>query len=125
MLNLLIKLCICQIYSGKDNIPADTLSRPPGRFQHIHIDLIGPLVTLNNFKYILTVIDRFTRWPEAYPLSIITAKMVAEVFFYNYIPRFGVPIQVISDQVTQFTLNIFKELSNFLGTHNIVIPPAI
>ena len=34
----------------------------PERFQHIYIDIIGPLPTVNNYRYCLTMIDRFSRW---------------------------------------------------------------
>ncbi len=42
---------------------------PPDRFLHIHLDLIRPLPESNGKNYCLTVIDRATRGPEAYPLN--------------------------------------------------------
>ena len=38
---------------------------PKTRFSHVHIDLVGPLTPSSGFRYILTMVDRFTRWPEA------------------------------------------------------------
>lgn len=92
---------------------------PKARFEHIHIDIVGPLPISNEYRYILTVIDRTTRWPEAYPLKDITARSIATVFLKEYISRFGVPIRVTSDQGSQFTSSVFRELSKFLGIDKI------
>ena len=35
----------------------------PRRFHHVHIDLVGPLPKSQGYKYLLTIIHRFTRWP--------------------------------------------------------------
>ena len=37
----------------------------PVSLEHVHIDIVGPLLPSKSFRYLLTMIDRFTRWPEA------------------------------------------------------------
>ena len=54
---------------------------PDNRFDHVHIDIVGPLPPSQGNSYILTMIDRFSRWPEAVPLPEITADVVATVLY--------------------------------------------
>ena len=89
------------------------------RFGHVHIDLVGPLPHSKGFTYILTMFDRFTRWPEAVPLPDISAETVASAFVSSWVARFGVPSTLTTDRGAQFTSALWKSLSSLLGTHHI------
>lgn len=96
---------------------------PSGRFQHVHIDIVGPLPISNGFTYILTIVDRFTRWPEAIPMRDMTALTVATIFYQEYITRFGIPSVVTTDQGTQFESKLFRDLIKLIGSSRIRTTP--
>lgn len=85
------------------------------RFEHIHIDIVGPLKYCNGYRYLLTMLDRSTGWPEAYPLKDITAESVAETVYYGWIARFGCPLRITTDQGRQFESNLFNQLARRMG----------
>ncbi|CAA9993988.1 unnamed protein product [Nesidiocoris tenuis] len=92
---------------------------PKDRFEHLHLDLVGPLVSSQGCTYAMTCVDRFTRWPEVIPLPDSGAETVAQAFCFHWVARFGVPHTITTDRGRQFESSLFRELTNILGTaHN-------
>ena len=84
--------------------------------ERIAFDVLGPLpVSEKGNKYLLIVGDYFTKWMEAYPLENQRADVVAEVLVKEFISRFGVPMQMHSDQGRNFESAVFSGVCNLLG----------
>lgn len=95
--------------------PFSTLDLPSARFKFVHIDLIGPLPPSNEYRYCLTAVDRFTRWPEVVPITDITSETVAKAFISCWVSRFGCPTHIVTDQGRQFESALFEQLSKYIG----------
>lgn len=79
-------------------------------FETIAFDILGSLRRSNDGdKYILIIMDYFTKWPEAYPTSTVT-----EVLLQNWILRYAVPHHPHSDEGNNFTSTVFKPLCELL-----------
>ena len=89
---------------------------PTRRFDHINIDLVGPFAPSQGFTYLFTIVDRFTRWPEAIPLLDISATSCAQALIRHWISRFGVPNEISSDRGAQFTSTLWAAVAQALGT---------
>ena len=103
---------------------------PSARFETVHIDIVGPLPPSSQHgqqftaphRYLLTCIDRATRWVEVAPIPDITATSVANAFLEIWISRFGVPLYVVTDRGTQFEAELFQLLAEMIGFHR---PPDV
>jgi IS30 family transposase len=58
------------------------------------------------YKYCLSAVDRFTRWPEIIPIPHITAHTVARALLTGWISRFSCPQTITTDQGLQFESHI-------------------
>jgi len=101
--------------SGKGRSPMQVYdSGSP--FKRVQMDILGPLpMTTTGNRYLLLVIDCFTKWVEAFPLKNIKATTIADVFVKQFISRHGVPLEVHTDQGKNFESNIFQEIMHLLG----------
>ena len=66
-------------------------------------------------KYLVVVIDYFTKWIEAEPLPTITTEKVRKFVWKRIIYRYGIPRQLVSDNGIQFTDCGFEDFYRKLG----------
>ncbi len=89
--------------------------QPQRRFSHIHVDIVGPLPPSNGFRYLFTITDRSTRWPEATPMEDATTNSCAAALLSSWISRFGLPEHITSDRGSAFTSSLWASLTQLLG----------
>ena len=63
----------------------------------------------------LTVIDRFTRWPQATPIPDTSTATVAHSLVRDWISVYGIPQVITSDRGPQFTSALWREICASLG----------
>ncbi|GBM22890.1 Transposon Tf2-9 polyprotein [Araneus ventricosus] len=84
--------------------------------QCIAIDIVGKLPrSTDNKNFILTIIDHYSRYLEAYPLQNITSRTIINCL-NKYFANFGLPKFLITDNATNFISN---EMLEFLDRLNI------
>ena len=84
--------------------------------ERISIDIMGPLPrSSKGNQYVLVVVDHFTKWTEAFPMPNQEASTVAKKLVSEFISKFGVPYEILTDQGSQFQSNLFTELARMLG----------
>ena len=74
-------------------------------FQHIGLEVLGPLPTSNGCCYILLIGDHFTKWYEAFPLPDQSAATTTDALLERWICRFCCPYSVHTDRGTNFNRN--------------------
>ena len=88
------------------------------RWERVAMDLLDMSVTTSRGnRYVLVMVDCFTRWTEAFPLPDKTAQSVADAFFDQVVCRFGMPSVIHSDQGREFENKIMQELFLLGGAH--------
>ena len=95
--------------------PLEHFAVPERRFDHVNIDLVGPLPPSHGFTYLLTMVDRTTRWPEVTPLASTMTTDVARAFIGTWVARFGTPSDLTSDRGSQFTSELWNAVAEGLG----------
>ena len=105
----------CQACAEKRGAPPRTTLHPweptLGPWQRIHVDFAGPVEN----QYMMVVYDSFTKWVEAVVMTSTSAGRTVEEL-RELFARFGLPLQVVTDNGPQFTS---AEFANFLSVNGV------
>ena len=89
--------------------------KPSHQFWQASLDIMGPLPESYRNKYFLLIGDQFIKWCEAVALPSHEAKTVSRAFVEHWIVKFGCPVNLHSDQGSNFMSKLFRRFLSELG----------
>ena len=118
---------VCQNTTAKESVPRVPLRDKPlidMPFRRIAVDLVGTISPPieKGHRYILTLVDYATRYPEAVSLKNIETETVGEALLDMY-GRLGISEEVLSDLGTQFVSKCMEEVSRLLSIKRLTTTP--
>ena len=102
----------CQEHARISHLPSEPLTSvtSPWHFQQWGLDILGPLpIERGQCKFIIMVVDYFTKWAEAEPLATIIEQKVRNFIWRSIIYSFGIPRSLVSDNRKQFDNPKFRD----------------
>lgn len=129
MNNDVIQYCLschqCQVAKSLTRGPVGLMNSVPAKCpgQALSVDLVGPLVkSRNNYLYVFTVLDEFSRYITVYPLKNATAVACTNALVH-YCTTFGTPLFCRSDNGVQFCSQLWKNVCQALDIKHRKITP--
>lgn len=116
---------VCQKVAKRTNVKVPMINTPiiSTPFFKISMDIVGPLAkTKKGNRFILTIVDDATRYPEAFALKSCDAESVANALIELF-SRVGIPKVILTDQGTNFTSKLIKELFTLLKVKGVTTSP--
>ena len=115
----------CQRASRKDQAraPLQPLQVESEPFSKVAYDLVGPLPkSSSGYRYILTMMDLFSKFPAAVPLKKVDNTSVLEGMLEVF-ASYGLPKVLLTDQGSVFTSRLTKTMSQQFGISKIQTTP--
>ncbi|XP_028327386.1 uncharacterized protein K02A2.6-like [Gouania willdenowi] len=116
----LVKTCTgCQQTQRQPQLaPVHTWEWPTTPWQRIHVDYAGPFMD----HMFLIVVDAHSKWPEVFTVNkATTAQTVTQL--QMLFARTGYPLQLVSDNGTQFTSEEFQVFLKSNGIKHVTSAP--
>ena len=110
-----------QEHTKISHLPSEplTLFISPWPFQQWGLDILGPLpIGRGQCKFIVVVVDYFTKWAKAEPLATITKQKIRNFVRRSIICRFRIPRSLVFDNGKQFDNPKFRDLCAELRIKN-------
>ena len=103
-----------------DRVPITPIPRDD-ELPFTHLDCIGPIIPEGDtsvpkpeYNYALVIVDKYSRWPMAYPLRSLNAKAACDALLQVFM-TFSIPMVNSSDCGSNFTSKLTREFSKRLG----------
>ena len=92
--------------------------KPTTPWYRLHIDYAGPVHGL----WYLVIVDAYSKWLEVFQTTTTTTQNTIECLRETF-ARFGVPMELVSDNGTQFTSSSFKKFCLDNGIKHLTTAP--
>jgi len=84
-------------------------------FERCHVDITGPHPrTSRGSKYILSFVDAFSKWAEAFAIPNKEAKTVARVLVEQVFCRLGTPVALLTDNAGELDGHLMQEICRLM-----------
>ena len=115
----------CQLASRKDKAraPLQPLQVETEPFSKVAFDLVGPLPkSKRGHRYLLTMMDLFSKYPAAVPLKRVDNSTVLEAMLEVF-ACYGLPKILLTDQGSVFTSRLTRAMCKQFGIEKIQTTP--
>ena len=115
----------CQLAGRKDQAkaPLQPLQCETEPFSKVAFDLVGPLPrSSRGYKYILTMMDLYSKFPAAVPLKKVDNTTVLDAMM-DVFASYGLPKVLLTDQGSVFTSRLTKAMCAQFGIEKIQTSP--
>lgn len=108
---------VCNLYTVRPVLrPAEGTFPPPrSAGEEVVIDFTDMLTPVGGKRYLLVMVDAYTRWPEAYPCKKEDSASVIKALINHYIPTHGFPRKIRSDNGSHFNNTHLAKVEQMLG----------
>ena len=119
----------CQVRKN-DPGPAKGLLQPIAcpdfPFQFVGCDILGPITTTSrNNKYIIILIDHYTKWLEAGYLKNTKSATLANWIWNNIVLKYGAIERLITDQGRSFCSKFMEDFYKLSNCHHLRTSPYL
>lgn len=119
--NYISRCVTCQKRNAqKSKPPLQETDIPPYAFAKIGLNLSGPYPTsLSSNRYIISFIDLYSGYPEAFPVPDKGADNIAHLLIDEIFPRYGAPLEIITDNGSENINRVVRETLQALNIHHV------
>ena len=97
---------------------------PPNKCHKVYVDVIGPVSVKSCKKYLLTIMDAFSRYADAIPMEGKSAREVSEALTISLTGVFGgAPLTIVAERGMEFVGRVTRTAMSMLG-HTFRFIPA-
>ena len=104
---------ICDRVHASFSAKPDRLQSLPlmGLFYRFHVDSAVSLPTTEGgSRHVLIIVEAFSKWVDLVPVADLTAKTAATAFRERVLARFGRPVEVVTDNGSEFKAEFHQML---------------